>query len=175
MASYFSLIIADESRWHLDVSSPEAPINIWACELLENPSPIHLQIFKDGKRVDYDSIPFAIPVVSRRFADVVSAITPRDIQRIPAIVAGDDGEWEVLNVLSRVDCIDLQRSWIAPTFRGEKPGKLSVNRLIIDRTRVGDHQVFRAKDWEVAFIISAKVKQALEAMGATGIEYVPVA
>jgi len=48
---------------------------------------------------------------------------------------------------------------------------MSVDRLCVDKTKVGNAQVFRPEGWEVALIVSGKIKDALERMGATGTRF----
>jgi hypothetical protein len=179
MERFFRMVFADEERWHVTESSwDRSPFDVLACRPVEGIAPIRLRIYSDGKRVDYDVTSFSTVVVSRRFAEVVSSIAPNDIQRLPAVVEGDDGNWEVLNVIACLDCIDHQRSIITsyypqnhPEFPGEPDG---VIRLMVDRSRIGDHQVFRPKGWTVAVIVSNTVRRALREIGVTGVEFIPV-
>jgi coenzyme F420-reducing hydrogenase beta subunit len=48
---------------------------------------------------------------------------------------------------------------------------MGVDRLRIDKTRVGDAQVFRPEGWNVVLIVSERIKDALERMGATGTKF----
>ena len=100
-----------------------------------------------------------------------------DIQRIPAHVEADQGDWEVLNVLTRIDCIDPEKSIIQyyPPNHAENPSKpRGVVRLVLDAQRIGDHHVFRPKDWEIALIVSERVRNALKKAKVSGIEFRPV-
>lgn len=179
MQAYYQLVIADEERWHVEVEGDEAPLDIWACNWVEMPPSMRFSVNVDGRRVDYGHTGWAaIPVISRRMADSLNSIAPDDIQRLPASVAGEaDGEWEVLNVLARPDCICHQKSNITyyPDNHPDKPGKpRGVIRLIIDADRVPGHHVFRPKDWEIALVVSDDVKSLLEVLGISGVEYWPV-
>jgi hypothetical protein len=174
---FFSLMIADESRWHLDLSSDEAPLNIWLCQPIQVPHEITLHIFQEGRRVDYDQVSFAIPVVSGRLAQILEKIARDDIQRLPAIVKEDQGEWEVLNILACVDCIDHERSLITyyPSNHPEKPGKpRGVMKLVLNPTRAGTHHIFRPRDWEIAVVVSDPLRAAMAEIGVSGVEFVPV-
>jgi hypothetical protein len=120
---------------------------------------------------------FATTIVSSRLADLWQRIAGKDIQRIPADVEGDDGEWEVINIVSCVECISHEQSKITyyPDRHPEKPGKPSgVLKLVLDPDRIGDHHIFHPKDWETVTIVSDSVKRAMEEMGATGVDYWPV-
>lgn len=177
MTAFFELRTADERRWHLDVSTAESPLDIWACERIPGVDPIPLHVFQDGDRVDFERTSFAIPVVSQRVAELFAEFAPNDVQRIPALVEGDDNIWEVINVVTRVDCINFNESIIQyyPPNHPEKPSKpRGVVKLVLDADRIGEHRIFRPRDWEIAFIVSLGVKEALESIGATGVEFIPV-
>jgi hypothetical protein len=54
----------------------------------------------------------------------------------------------------------------------EKVGQyIAVDRLRIDKTKVGNAKVFRPEGWEVVLIVSEKLKNALEDAGATGTRF----
>ncbi len=177
MGQYFIVGLGDDERWALDVASEEAPLNIWACRRVSVPSPIPLVKFEAGKRVEYDVARFAIPIVSRRVGEYLESVAPDALQRIPAVLPGDPGEWEVLNVLSRLDCIDHKQSTIVyyPPDHPEHPGKpRGVIWLVLDQSNLNGRQIFRPTGWEVKWIVSRKVKEGLEAMGVTGMEFFPI-
>lgn len=183
MLRYYELRMADAERWHLELMDkfPDgSDVDIWAyrrCQWLRGPKPVPFTIQVDGKRVDYNPTAFSPIVVSRRMADCLARVCPEDLQRIPAVVQGDTNEWEVINVLSSVDCIDHAASMIQyfPPDHPTKPGEpRGVVRLVLDPRRVGRHHIFHPTEWHVATVVSAAVKTAFERIEATGIEYVPV-
>ena len=54
----------------------------------------------------------------------------------------------------------------------EKVGKYrDVRDLRIDKTKVGNAQVFRPEGWAVVLIVSEEIKDALERLGATGTRF----
>lgn len=183
MSSYFSMKIGDESRWHLQILekfTDGSAVNIWAyrCRALSNPKPVPFRIQVEGKRVDFNPTAFSAIVASRRMADAIEAIAPMDIQRIPAIIEGQASDWEVVNILHCVDCIDYERSLIQyyPANHPTKPGKpRGIIRLELDPSRISGVHVFHPEDWQVATIVSDVLKGALESICASGIEYVLVA
>jgi hypothetical protein len=48
---------------------------------------------------------------------------------------------------------------------------MGVDRLRIDKQKVGNTKVFRPEGWEVALIVSEEIKDALERLGATGTRF----
>lgn len=182
MSNFFKITMDDENRWHLQILDSFADgsaVDIWAyrCKTLPNPKPVPVRIQIEGTQVDFNPTVFSAIVASRRMAEAIEAIAPNDIQRIPALVEGGQGDWEVVNILPCIDCIDSERSLIQyyPTNHPTKAGKpRGIIRLVIDPSRVDGHHVFHPKDWEVAVIVSDVVKDALERISASGIEYIPV-
>jgi hypothetical protein len=180
---YYKINMADEERWHLAVMdnfADSSEVDIWAyhrCTLLDRPKPVPFRIQVEGKRVDYNPTAFSATVVSRRMADLIEGVAPWDIQRIPAIVQEDRGEWEVINILACADCIDHDGSLIQyyPENHPTKAGKpRGVVRLILDPARIQGHHIFHPAGWHVATIVSDVLKAKLEELGATGIEYTRV-
>ncbi|WP_417388322.1 imm11 family protein [Gimesia sp.] len=179
---YYQLVMATDDRWTLSICRefPDgSPVDKWAytrCQTLASPSPVPFQVRVQGDAVDYNSTAFGCLVVSTRMGQIIEEISPDEIQRIPALVDAE-GDWEVLNLLHCVDCIDFERSDIQfyPDDHPEKAGKpRGVKKLRISGASVGSCHIFRPRDWTVAEIVSEKVKQALEGNGIKGIEYWPV-
>jgi hypothetical protein len=75
-----------------------------------------------------------------------------------------------------IRCIDEQASkvqfWTPEDGVPEKVGQYwAVDDLHIDKAKVGNAKVFRPEGWEVALIVSGELKDAMEAMGATGTRF----
>ena len=84
----------------------------------------------------------------------------------------------ILNAIRRVNCIDDEASeearyWTSGNgIAEEKVGTyISVWGMRIDTSQLGSAQVFRPLHWEVALIIPEDIKLALEAIGATGVQF----
>ena len=178
---YFKLVMANEERWTLAIARqfPDGrEVDIWAYSMgqpaADDTVPFVVDV--DGEIVDYNVTAFGSIVVSSKMAEILCRIASTEIQRIPAAVRGADGDWEVLNVVSVVDCIDHDRSRIQyfPLDHAEKPAKpRAIIKLVLDLDRAKGHHVFKPMDWLVATIVSADVKAALEDAGITGVEYWP--
>ena len=129
-----------------------------------------------GRVIDINLTARCVPVVSERVGALFGRIAPTDVQRIPACVGKADLEWEILNVLNLVDCLDYKKSTIdyypADYPDREKAGQIfGIWQYFIRPAAVGGHHVFRVKDWTADVIVSEMVKDELENLGATGVSY----
>jgi hypothetical protein len=75
-----------------------------------------------------------------------------------------------------IRCIDEQASkvqfWTPEDGVPEKVGHYwAVDDMRIDKAKVGNAKVFRPEGWEVALIVSEEIKDAMDAMGATGTRF----
>lgn len=179
--NYYDLFPSSDDGWHLiakDTFSDGSPVDTYRyrrCQRVYDLRPVPVEIQVSGKPIDFYDMVLSGPVLSKRLADCWQSIAPQDIQRIPATVEGDNNEWEVIVVLNSIDCIDHKRSKITSYFpldHPDFPGKpRAVLYLILDPDCIGGHHIFRPKGWESMIVVSETIKNAMEAMGATGIEY----
>lgn len=174
--------ISYEVRWHLSICGfpgDERPgfARYAECRYDSSGEAPQIAVFKKGPVMDFNRDSLEVPIVSRCLAEVIERSAGSDIQRIPASLNAAGGDWEVLNVLACVDCINHERSRITyyPDDDPHHPGKpRGVLELIINPSETAGHHVFRISDWKVAVIVSEQVKTAVEAMGATGVQFTPV-
>lgn len=101
------------------------------------------------------------------------------MQLIPADIEGQPDQYLVLVATHLVRCIDEEASkvrfWTPEHGVPEKVGQyMGVDRLRIDKQKVGNAKVFRPEGWEVALIVSEDIKDALERTGATGLKFTEV-
>lgn len=178
---YYRLLLTSDDGW---VVSPKArfddgsELDVWAYRRgrrIDDARPIPFEIVQEGVRQDFNVTPFSPTVVSRRMADVLASLAPDDIQRLPARVYGElAGDWEVVNVVTCLDCIDHRRSIITyypPDHRFHPGEPRGVLRLVVDPAPARDRHVFLPKGWPVAVIASQVVRDGLEEIGATGVRY----
>jgi len=179
---YFEAVIGNKNRWTLAIQRKfqnGESVDIWAYSQGVPASMVPVPYFVDavGDVVDFNPTAFGSIVVSRRMAEIVNNIAGNEIQRIPAVVSGSAGQWEVLNITSVVDCIDYNKSLITQ-FPPNHPGKAGkprgVLRLVVDGGRAKGHHIFLPKDWIVAVVVSEDLMKALDEAHMTGIEYWPV-
>jgi len=177
-ADFYSLSYEPpKGAWFLRVS----PLNpdgswwdVWAytrCQIVANPVPVRTEVKHAGWSADFNFASFNIPIVNARVNDIIEALAPGHTQRIPVDLAAP-GQWEVMNVLTELDCLDHKRSDIQyyPPDHPKDPGKpRGVLRLVIDPSRVQGNRIFRIRDWTIPVVISGDLLDALQAAEVTGL------
>jgi hypothetical protein len=154
------------------------PLDIWAfvkCETYFGQVPVPFRICSEGIEVDHNDTPFGTPIISERLGNALSGLVGNEIQRIPAQVDAP-GNWEVLNVLQCIDCIDHERSVIqyypddfSDEARAGKPR--GVFKLRIRKDKVQGKHLFRPMGWNVTVIGSELVRRLILDNGFTGIDF----
>ena len=159
---------------------PPIRISTWNDEeLADAKTPLRVSRRRDGAPLDFTFADFDMPVVTARVASILAALASADIQRIPVSVDSHDGEFEIINAVSHLSCIDPNESeimwWTDADKRPDKVGKpRTVTRLRIDAGRALGRCIFRPEGWEIAPIVSGVVKTALEEAGVSGVRFTQV-
>lgn len=138
--------------------------------------PLVIRVRSAGHPLDFTLADFDMPVVRRAIGEILSQVAPTDIQRIPLAVEGHEGDYEILNVVTRRQALDESRSvitrWTEQDGRPEKVGQyFLVNRLKVDPQRTEGAAIFRLAGWEIAIVVSDEVRRALLAQEATGVKF----
>jgi hypothetical protein len=138
--------------------------------------PLFVSLRRKGPPLDFTLADFDVPVVTSRVAQLLASVAEADIQRFPVRVDGQAGDYEIVNVITRLRCIDLQRSDI--TYWTEEDGlpdmvgrPQMIADLIIDPVLAEGHHLLRPDGWAVALVASDVVKQILEDERITGIRF----
>jgi hypothetical protein len=126
-----------------------------------------------GKPLDFTEANVGLPVLHVRAASLFAELAPDDVQLIPVDVEGQPDQYLILVAIRLLRCIDEQASriqlWTHEDGFPDMVGQYSsVRDMRIDKSRVGSAQVFRCEGWSGPLIVSEKLKDALEQMGATG-------
>ena len=139
---------------------------------------IRIPLDAPGKALDFSFVSGAtIPVVHASVADVFARLAPDDVQLLPVEVSGQSAPYVLLNITRVVKCIDDEASdevrYVTPEhgLPDQLGGFRSVIGMRIDPAKVGDAQVFRTWGWKVVIVVSEAIKEALEALGATGLKF----
>ena len=155
-------------------------VDIWAytqCRRVQNPKTVPIIIKERGEYADYNYVAVAgVPLISQRLAGLLSEVARDDVQLIPAQIDAP-GNWYVANVLPRVDAINHERSIIhyRDNDNPHRPGEpRGVIRLVIDPDRVAGLDIFRLFGWNVALIVSQRIKERCECEGMTNMQFTSV-
>lgn len=130
-----------------------------------------------GNPLDFTLAGLDTPVVHVKVASIFAEMAPNDVQLIPIDVEGQPEQFSILVATKLIQCIDEKaseevRRWKPEDGRPDKVGKYRVVAgMRIDPSRVDDAQVFRTWGWSIALIVSAKIKEALERLKATGTRF----
>jgi hypothetical protein len=126
--------------------------------------------------MDFNFADFDLPVVRKEICNHVAAEARTAVQLIPVTVAGASQDFEILNVIDVVECIDEKRSrfskWTPADGRPEKTGQYRMFATIaLDPGKADGHEIFRPKGWEVALVVEERIKKLLQLQKATGIVF----
>jgi hypothetical protein len=168
-------------RWYL-----ATPIDSRGCKVHDwdfiRGMPVHVDgrlnipIRVAGRPLDFSWALLSVPVVHVKVASMLAERAPGDVQLIPAEIAGQPEQYLVLVATRLIRCIDEEASkvrfWKPEHGVPDKVGKyMGMDRLRIDKGRVGKAGVFRPEGWEVALLVSEEIKNAIEDMGVTGARF----
>ena len=79
--------------------------------------------------------------------------------------------YKATNIIGAVSCADLERSEFVP---GIDPPMMEFRHLVIDAQRARGLPLFRLAENTLYILVSAKVKQALEAAALVGLRFDPI-
>lgn len=198
--TYYELVddLYVEGRWHLNglrdqtgieldsrefsygnyiEPGPPLRMSLWnEDEIIDVNPPLTISWSRDGTPLDFTFTDEDVPVVTRRVAELLTKLASPDIQRFPVKVDRMEQEYEIINIISRIKCIDAARSelewWTEEHGRPDKIGKaLTIMKLVVDPSRIGDTHMFRLEESTIAVIVSEVVKEALEEAKVSGIQF----
>ena len=145
-------------------------------------TPVHVEgrlkipIETAGRPLDFTEAGIRIPAVHVKVASMLAERAPGDVQLIPAEIEGHPEQYLVLVATRLLCCIDEQASrilrWTPEDGEPDRVGQCrDVRDMRIDRAKVGNAKVFRPEGWEVALVVAEEIKDAMEALGATGTRF----
>jgi len=168
-------------RWHLAMPTDREGRKVddgdfWSGTPVRQEGRLRIPIEAAGTPLDFTEAGINIPVVHVRVASMLAELAPDDVQLIPVDVEGQPDQYLILVATRLIRCIDEKASrirvWTHEDGLPDMVGRyLYVTALRIDRTQVGDAQVFRPEGWPGSLIVSEEIKSALEHMGATGTKF----
>jgi hypothetical protein len=130
----------------------------------------------EGKPLDFSEAGLRVPIVHVKVASMLAERASGDVQLIPADIKGQPEQYLVLVATRLIRCIDEQASrillWTPEDGEPDRVGQYrDVRDMRIDKTQVGNAKVFRPDGWEVALVVAEEIKDAMEAVGATGTRF----
>ncbi len=168
-------------RWHLDTPIDGRGRKVFDWDFKRG-TPVHVEgrlkipIETAGMPLDFSEAGIRIPVVHVKMASMLAKRAAGDVQLIPADIEGCPEQYFVLVATRLIRCIDEEASevsfWTPEHGVPEKVGHyMGVDRLRIDKSKVGNAKVFRPEGWSGTLIVSEEIKDALDGMGATGTRF----
>ena len=170
------------NRWHLaspvSVENEEEldPRLFTDGKVVKQVAPLKIGLRRPGEGLDITYADFHMPVVTQAVANMFAAEANNDIQLIPIMVDERQEPYFILNVTSTLDCLDREVSeiqwWTTADGRPDKVGEpRMIVELRIDPKQVHGQQIFRISHWEIAVIVSERIKAILEAMKVKGVKF----
>jgi hypothetical protein len=140
------------------------------------PRPVTLEVRQPGKSVGFSLGAFNMPIVSKTVGETVRRVAPNAAEYFSVVIDGASSEFEILNAVCLVDCLDESRSeftrWEQSDNRPEKLGQYRmISTMRIDPERVSGHRLFRIAGWPLALVVSDSLKAALEDIPSLGVVF----
>jgi hypothetical protein len=168
-------------RWHLNTPIDSQGRKVFDWDFTKG-APVHvvgrlkIPVEIEGRPLDFSEAGLGIAVIHVKVASMLAEVAPDDVQLIPADIEDQPDQYLVMVATRLIRCIDEQSSrvrfWTAEHGVPDKVGQyIAVDRLRVDKTKVGNAQVFRPEGWEVALIVSGEIKDAMERLGTTGTRF----
>ncbi len=148
--------------------------------VLELQSELRLPMSLPGRELDFSLTGLGVVVVHGRVVQLFERLGIEGVQFLPAHVEGHTAPYFVLNTLCVIRCIDDARCeevryWAPEDGQPEKVGEYRIIAgMRIDPRKVGGASIFRPWGWPVALVVSQQLKEAMEAEGVTGTQFVEV-
>ncbi|MFN8411303.1 MAG: hypothetical protein U0Z26_02830 [Anaerolineales bacterium] len=132
-----------------------------------------------GKPVDFRETSFGVPIVSKAFADVVGKFDKKAVQRIPVMIAPSISGYEILNILTVLDCVDHKQSKIEYYTERDDPPKMvghikAIQNAHFNSDVVKGKHIFRLFEKLVKIIVSEDLKIELMKSKLTGMKFIPI-
>lgn len=180
----------DDGRWYLSAfaQAPEAD-EVFLPEFFRHCRPydrrytsLTLNTSDPGKPMHFNILA-GVPIATSTVAAAVCALAPAAVERVPITIKDrkvKKQDYEVLNVLDCVDCLDLRESGVvpwAPDTSEEARGGLIADRIdpiVLRGEAVEGHHLFRIQGWPMPLVCSDLTKDALLGLGIDSVLFVPL-
>lgn len=140
--------------------------------------PLRIAVDRAGSALDFTLIAVGPPVVRFEVFELMASVAGADMQGFAARVEGHDEGYHIVNAVSRVACIDRERSevdwWPESPHRPDRKGKArAIFKLVIDPGRADGRHFFRLAE-AGDLIVSDVLKGLLEKAAVSGVRFFPV-
>ncbi|MPV86499.1 imm11 family protein [Ostreibacterium oceani] len=161
--------ISEVDNWELSTSIPEGTVSL------------NIEIVRNGEEMDFTfTEAYGVPVVSLKVKEALDGI--QGINFIPLQVLGRQcsTKYFVLVTNEIVECVDeanseFQKFEENDPVRPDKAGEYrAFMKLRLDASKIVGIDIFRLMKFEVAVIVSERVKQRLESVSTTGLDLTAV-
>ncbi|MFO0820020.1 MAG: hypothetical protein U1A77_18870 [Pirellulales bacterium] len=112
-----------------------------------------------------------LPVVSDLARSAIESVAAGDCEFFTIDIQGTGRPWHILNAIALVDCFDVYRSNFKQKGEGDQRKYEMVSKLVIDPARVGTHELFRIRGYDLHLIVSERVKAAIERLPRYGVDF----
>ncbi len=133
--------------------------------------------YKTNRKPDYLSGTEGYPIVSTRFKDILTDISPGFLEFFPVQLICEktkeiDTSYFFVNILNNIPCLDWAQS------KYEKFGLadvvINVSKLVIKPDVIRDRNIFRIAELPVLIFVSDKLKSILEKEAISGVEIINI-
>jgi len=172
----------DAAGWRIDgrvftegkLISGKLPV--WGGGPVDAQPPLTIPIRHMGTELAFTFADFDMPVVTAELGQALERLAPDQVQRIPVHVESVSRPFEILNVTSTIPCLDEAKSvyrwWTEADGEPEKIGKyMGVHPISIIQEKTAGRDLFRISGWEIALIVSARVKNLFDSFGVCGVKF----
>lgn len=114
------------------------------------------------------------PVVTTAVAELLWSVAPRDFQRVPVRIGARTDAFEIVNITSVVDCIDLSRAKVreATSYApGEQRRFITVEPLALDERRLAGANLFRVMHYLPCIGATSLIHDAMIKAGVRGVHF----
>lgn len=140
------------------------------------PDPIRAEIDPASGTDLPDAFLVGVPFLSEKFLGAleragVSNFATFNAELVDLRTGTVHRHYKATNIIGAVSCADLKRSEFVP---GIDPPMMEFRHLVIDAERARGLSLFRLAENTLYVLVSAKVKQALEATPLVGVRFEPI-
>lgn len=166
-------------RWNLQEINFKSEDDIWkyvSSGAVKKPQKdLVIEITDEGDPLDITMAEFEILIGNEKVAAILD---DNQVQKVPISINGIiEKKYFILVILHEVDCIDRNKSefelWEENNpIRPDLAGKYQmISNIKVDPSLMNNYDIVRIKDFNVAVIVSERLKNYFEADGITGVKF----